>query len=248
MGKEKVFEVVEIRISRYCAGHIKIWKERSMKKKLALLLAFSLVLSLVPAGTLLAEEAEENGYEYEYTEGYENDAAEDEADAEDAEEAAEEEAVTDEAAEDEEAEEVVDGEEALTEEAEEEEVPIVPITEEITVLRFVIGETSFLRRTGDDEEVVQLDAAPYIDAAVGRTMVPLAAIAQGLGATVEWDEEARDVVINDDIRLNIDTDLPDGMGRPAIVESRTFVPLAFVADLLGASTIWVEEAQAIYVS
>jgi hypothetical protein len=115
------------------------------------------------------------------------------------------------------------------------------------VLRFVIGDVVF---TNNDVGQPALDAAPYIDAATGRTMVPLAAVGRGLGATVAWDEDARDVIIvrgATTLVINVDTDLPGGLGRPAIVDGRTFVPLAYVASELGASTRWDSDAQAVYV-
>ena len=33
--------------------------------------------------------------------------------------------------------------------------------------------------------------------------------------------------------LQLDTELPGGMGRPAIVQDRTLVPLAYVSQVLG---------------
>lgn len=43
------------------------------------------------------------------------------------------------------------------------------------------------------ETMVELDVAPYINN--GRTLVPLRAVSEILGATVEWDGEARAVTI-----------------------------------------------------
>ena len=194
-----------------------------MKKKLALLLAFSLLLSLLPASTVMAEEDEDNEYDYEVA--YDYDPAEDE-----------------------------DYNDEYDDEDEDDYPPvpavqpIVPITTTpaAVTLRFVIGETTFTR----NDTSFTLDAAPFIDAAVGRTMVPLAAIGEGLGATVTWDGEARTVnVVRGDVdaTISVDEDLPGGMGRPAIVADRTFVPLAYVANLLGAETQWDPDAQAVYV-
>lgn len=264
-----------------------------MKKKLALLLAFSLVLSLVPAGTLLADDNDEdyeNGYyeNYENAENEENDADNDEAGGlndEDINENDNDADVSDgqedvnndgnnNAGNDTDGTDGIDGIDGTddidnaTESADPTttdpatQIPIEPIIHDpiiqdppvvyypivpiITTLRFVIGETSFTRN-GD---IRTLDAAPYIDANAARTMVPLAAIAEGLGATVGWNAETRYVNIirgNVNITLNVDTELPDGMGMPAIVEDRTFVPLAYVAEMLGADTDWDEDARAVYI-
>ena len=261
-----------------------------MKKKLALLLAFSLVLSLVPAGTLLADDNDEdyeNGYyeNYENAENEENDADNDEAGGlndEDINENDNDADVSDgqedvnndgnnNAGNDTDGTDGIDGTDDIdnaTESADPTttdpatQIPIEPIIHDpiiqdppvvyypivpiITTLRFVIGETSFTRN-GD---IRTLDAAPYIDANAARTMVPLAAIAEGLGATVGWNAETRYVNIirgNVNITLNVDTELPDGMGMPAIVEDRTFVPLAYVAEMLGADTDWDEDARAVYI-
>jgi len=195
-----------------------------MKKKLALLLAFSLLLSLVPASTVMADTDEDNGYDYE--EAYDYDPDDEDYNYDEEEDADEEEA------------------------APQTTQPIVPIAATTTpaavTLRFVIGETTYTR----NDASLSLDAAPFIDAAVGRTMVPLAAISEGLGATVTWDGETRSVnVVRGDVNetISVDADLPGGMGRPAIVADRTFVPLAYVANLLGADTQWDPDAQAVYV-
>jgi len=222
-----------------------------------------MVFAMLPAYSFFAEEADDNGTEYneDYDNGndYDNDVDADEdedADDEDADdEDADDEDADDEDANDEDADDAdeddADEDEADVDADDEEEevvVPVVPVTEEITdavVLRFVIGETAYTR---NGVQMPALDAAPFIDAAVGRTMVPLAAISQGLGATVTWDGENRNVVINNgEIVLNVDTELPGGMGQPAIVDGRTFVPVAFVSAELDATTRWDRDAQAVYV-
>ena len=234
-----------------------------MKKKLALLLAFALILSLVPAGALLADDNDDNdyndngGYNDYYDDDEDNgvDADEDEDDAdEDADDADEDADAADEDADEDDDAADEDADDNDVDEDEDEEVvlpPVTPVVPEpiagaVTTLRFVIGETTFTRNNIPAE----LDAAPFIDAAVGRTMVPLAAIAEGLGATVRWDGETRYVyIVRGDVNLslNIDTELPGGMGMPAIVDDRTFVPLAYVADELGATTTWYPDAQAVYI-
>ncbi|NPV89205.1 MAG: hypothetical protein HPY50_00320 [Firmicutes bacterium] len=97
-----------------------------------------------------------------------------------------------------------------------------------------------------DGQPYTLDATPYIDADAGRTMVPVRFISEVLGAEVEWRAVTRQVVIKDgniEIVLTIDSTLvrvngtEQGMDcAPAILPpGRTFVPLRFVSEVLGAA-------------
>ena len=114
-------------------------------------------------------------------------------------------------------------------------------------LRFVIGSTSFMQ--GDI--ALSLDAAPFIDPVYNRTMLPLAGIASALGANVQWVEYTRTVVITRDsivVTLQVDTPLPNNMGMPVIIDGRTFVPIAYIIEALGANVMWDDNTQAIYVT
>lgn len=113
-------------------------------------------------------------------------------------------------------------------------------------IRLLIGDTAFTRNGVTQHGEV----APFIDTVHNRTMVPLRLIAEAFGAEVEWIEATRTVTINrGDIMLSlqVDTALPDGMGLPAIVDGRTFVPIAYVSRMLGAETRWDGNARAVYV-
>lgn len=95
-----------------------------------------------------------------------------------------------------------------------------------------------------------LDAPPFIDPATDRTMVPLRAVAEGLGATVEWHDATRTVEIwrlDVGMFLSVDGPLPGGMGVPMIVNDRTFVPLRYVSEMLGASVRWDDGSRTVYV-
>jgi hypothetical protein len=37
------------------------------------------------------------------------------------------------------------------------------------------------------------------------------------------------------------------MGMPAIVEGRTFVPIAYISNMMGATVSWDGDARAIYI-
>jgi hypothetical protein len=74
-------------------------------------------------------------------------------------------------------------------------VDYIADTQGITV---VLGTNTIGLQIGNTSAVVNgtvmtLDAPPYIKN--GRTMVPLRVIAEGLGATVEWDPALRVVTI-----------------------------------------------------
>lgn len=101
-------------------------------------------------------------------------------------------------------------------------------------------------------ETSQMDAAPYIKN--GRTMVPIRFIAESMGATVEWNQALKEVTIKRDqktIRIRIGSKdgyikEEGGLGEtkvtldapPEIVSGRTFVPLRFISEVLGAEVGW----------
>jgi uncharacterized protein YkwD len=114
-------------------------------------------------------------------------------------------------------------------------------------LRFSIGSTSFTH----NGITRYTDAPVFIDNAYGRTMVPIRVIAESLGASVDWYGTSRTVVIVRNgvtLHLPLDTPLPNGMGIPVIVNGRTFVPLAYVSEMLGANVQWDATNRVVYVS
>ena len=116
----------------------------------------------------------------------------------------------------------------------------------LTTLRFVINSMTY---TVNDVPY-QGDAAPFIDTAYSRTMIPLRSVVEALGAQVEWIGETSSVHITRgvvEMHLTIGSPLPDGMGAPVLVNSRTFVPLRYVAEVLGANVNWDEANNAVYI-
>ncbi|MFO7173784.1 MAG: copper amine oxidase N-terminal domain-containing protein, partial [Bacillota bacterium] len=93
---------------------------------------------------------------------------------------------------------------------------------------------------------LQTDAAPFIHR--DRTMVPVRALAEALGFAVDWDGGTRRVTLargENVLVLQIDSTrvLVNGhettLDVPALIRnSRTFVPLRFVAERLGATVVW----------
>lgn len=118
---------------------------------------------------------------------------------------------------------------------------------EATVLRFEMNSTTFT----SNGVPRQVDVAPYIDAAYDRAMLPLRAIAEELGTTVNWIDGARTVILERggiSISLSVDMPLPDGMGMPQIVDDRTMVPIRYIAETLGASVAWNEDDNSVHVT
>ena len=108
-----------------------------------------------------------------------------------------------------------------------------------------------------DGEELELDVPAFIRTGDGhgtRTMVPVRAIAEALGADVEWLEEARQVLItkgDDRLLLTLGSGMAQVNGEevplpnsvPAIMVAsdrgvRTMVPLRFVSEQLHAQVDW----------
>lgn len=93
---------------------------------------------------------------------------------------------------------------------------------------------------------LQCDVQPII--VNGRTLVPVRAIAEKLGFTVDWAAESQTVTIKKDakeIKLTVN-DLAarvDGIpvpleAAPILVSDRTLVPLRFVAETMGLNVLY----------
>ena len=99
--------------------------------------------------------------------------------------------------------------------------------------------------------VVVNDVAPIIRN--DRTMLPIRFVAKNLGAEVTWDAQFQKVSITkDDLKIEIIIGSPVAfvngenvtLDSPAFIEnSRTYLPLRFVAENLGATVLWDAKAQ-----
>ncbi|MGI6551887.1 MAG: copper amine oxidase [Clostridia bacterium] len=97
-----------------------------------------------------------------------------------------------------------------------------------------------------DGNRVYFDVPPLLEK--GRTLVPLRAIFEALGAEVGWDEASRTVTaVKPEVSLSLQIDSTRALVNdremtldvPArVVEGRTLVPLRFVGEALGASVDW----------
>ncbi len=104
-----------------------------------------------------------------------------------------------------------------------------------------------------DGEYIVYDVAPVIKGE--RTMLPIRVVAEYLGADVEWNETEQKVTITkDDVVIEIFINQPFAtvngtpvqLDAPAFIENgRTYLPVRFVADHLGAKVIWDDIAKTV---
>ena len=100
-----------------------------------------------------------------------------------------------------------------------------------------------------------LDVPPMLEN--DRTLVPMRAIFEALGAEVSWDEESRTIVAVrgdttvfmqvDDWYMSVNDEWIALDAPPRIVNDRTLIPLRAVAEALGAQVGWDEEMQTVTV-
>ena len=106
-----------------------------------------------------------------------------------------------------------------------------------------------------DGQPVQFDVAPRLIG--GRTMVPLRAIFEALGATVNWDASTKTVTAYNEISvvkctIGSNTMYINNIARtidvsPMIIEDRTLVPARFVAEGLNCDVQWNAEEMTVYI-
>lgn len=125
----------------------------------------------------------------------------------------------------------------------------IPIYSEVTgEPQYTIGSSDF--KVKFNGEIVSFpDAQPYVDED-SRTLVPLRFVTQKMGATVTWDEKTRTATVEKDgtsviveiesenlnVTKNGETVTIKMDTRAVLKDGRTFVPVRYVAQTLGA---WV---------
>lgn len=93
------------------------------------------------------------------------------------------------------------------------------------------------------------DVAPVI--VDNRTMVPIRVITETLGGTAHWNANTRTVTLNMDgktLTMTIGQTISGFDAAPIILNDRTYVPVRYVAERLGASVEWVGESQQIIIT
>ncbi|KAF1085782.1 hypothetical protein SPSYN_00511 [Sporotomaculum syntrophicum] len=125
----------------------------------------------------------------------------------------------------------------------------------VKVINFTIGEMA----ATVNGIVYPLDAVPYIDTLAGRTLVPARFVSEVLGAEVSWLSETSQICIKDDdkeiiLTLGSSDVLVNNVKQtidcaPTILPpGRTFTPLRFVSETLGAKVDYVAETNDITIT
>ena len=106
-----------------------------------------------------------------------------------------------------------------------------------------------------NDKPVEFDVAPTI--INDRTMVPLRAIFEALGADVDWDDATKTITAVKDgttIKMQIGNDkmTKDGVestldSAPVIIDSRTLVPVRAIAESFGSDVSWEAETKTVIV-
>ena len=106
-----------------------------------------------------------------------------------------------------------------------------------------------------NDKPVEFDVAPTI--INDRTMVPLRAIFEALGADVDWDDATKTITaVKDDttIKMQIGNDKMTKNGTestldsaPVIIDSRTLVPVRAIAESFGSDVSWEAETKTVIV-
>lgn len=119
-----------------------------------------------------------------------------------------------------------------------------------TLLTMSISTTALAAKTDIKINIngYQLNTNVPVEAVNGRTLVPMRAIFEAMGARVEWDNKtstATGIKGNDTIKLQIGNNTASINGKklsldtPAIIsKGSTLVPVRFVAESLGADVGW----------
>ena len=112
------------------------------------------------------------------------------------------------------------------------------------VIGLAIGSKKAL--VNDVESI--MDVAPYLNFTASRTMIPARFFGEYLGAEVHWLSETRQVRTlhgNTEIIVTIGSDIALVNGEEValdcpveLLDSRTFVPLRFMSEMLGAVVHW----------
>jgi len=132
-------------------------------------------------------------------------------------------------------------------------------------LRLVLGKTSMqVTKTSDGVSKttqVALEAAPLLGTG-NRTLVPLRAIVEAMGGTVQWDAALRRATSSlgmTTVELIIDSNKAKVNGKsvpidanasvvPLIVSGRTMLPLRFVTESLGAQVSYQQSTKTITIT
>lgn len=98
-------------------------------------------------------------------------------------------------------------------------------------------------------KTMKFDVPPVIRE--GRTLVPVRAISEGLGAQVDWNQDLKKVTVTKDgkvIELILGSNVVTVNGQPhqldvpaQLMNNRTLVPIRFISEILGVSVDYIDE-------
>lgn len=107
------------------------------------------------------------------------------------------------------------------------------------------------------QKITLPDAQPFIDAQ-SRTQVPLRFVSEALGAKVGWDSKNQKVTVKLDgknvvLYIGKKEYQVDGVTKKMdtgalLKQNRTFVPIRFVSEALGASVKWESVIRTVYIN
>ena len=105
-------------------------------------------------------------------------------------------------------------------------------------------------------EEIEFDQNPVVEN--GRTLVPLRAIFEKLGADVDWNSETKTVTATKgDVKISLTIDSTNAVKNgenitldtaAKVINNRTLVPVRFVAEALGTDVGWDNETRQVLIS
>ncbi len=107
-----------------------------------------------------------------------------------------------------------------------------------------------------DGKAISCDTPPQI--IDGRTMVPVRAIFEGVGASVDWNSDTKTITgklgpVNVIMTIDSDTALVNGSAvqmdcAPVIIDGRTLAPARYVAESFGCKVSWDGEKRTVSIA
>lgn len=113
-----------------------------------------------------------------------------------------------------------------------------------------LGSTSYTV----NGESKSLRVAPYMDQKVARTMVPIRAISEAMGATVNFSNQTKMVEIiygGKTLTMTLGQEIAGGSpsyGTPNLISGTTFVPVRYVSEQLNARVDWDGQNQTVTIT
>ena len=97
-------------------------------------------------------------------------------------------------------------------------------------------------------KTIASDVAPLI--INSRTMVPIRIVTETLGGSADWNALTKEVTLNLDgktLKMTVGQTINKYGVAPMIIDGRTYVPIRFVADEMGAVTTWINATRTVVI-